>query len=249
MSATTVTLAERPDLTEAMWAMPDTWQPFMLEDPIVNAFFGRLPEEFAEYQLVALGPDDTVIAKVHSVPFAWSADDDDLPDRGVDGVLIRAFGDQRSGRATNAVSLAEAHIDPAYRGRGLSAELLRVAMANARRLGAADLLGPVRPTGKELEPRTPMTDYVARMRPDGLPTDGWVRTHVRLGGRIVKVCPASMTIPGSLTQWRSWTGLPFDTSGLTEVGGALVPVTVSVEQDHAVYVEPNVWIHHPLVGR
>jgi hypothetical protein len=30
---------------------------------------------------------------------------------------------------------------------------------------------------------------------------------------------------------------------------ALNPVHVSVEQDHAVYVEPNVWVHHDLTGR
>ena len=47
-------------------------------------------------------------------------------------------------------------------------------------------------------------------------------------------------------QWREWTGLPFTTSGEVEVAGALSPVHVSVEQDHAVYVEPNVWVHHRL---
>jgi hypothetical protein len=71
-----------------------------------------------------------------------------------------------------------------------------------------------------------------------------LRVHVRAGGRIVKVCPASMAIPGSLAQWRSWTGLPFDRSGPVEVPGALTPVQVSVEHDHAVYVEPNVWVRH-----
>ena len=249
MDTATVTLAERPDLTEAMWAMPDSWPEFMLEDPVVNAHFGRLPVDFAEYQIVALGPGDTVIAKVHSIPFAWSGADGDLPDRGVDGMLLRAFGDRLHGRETNAVSLLEAHIEPAYRNRGLSSELLRIAAANARRLGKSDLFGPVRPTGKEHEPWTPMVDYAHRKRDDGLPVDNWLRTHVRLGGRIARVCPASMTIAGSLAQWRAWTGLPFDTSGLIEVPGALAPVAVSVEQDNAVYVEPNVWVHHPLRGQ
>ena len=41
-----------------------------------------------------------------------------------------------------------------------------------------------------------------------------------------------------------WTGLPFDTSGTVYVEGALNPVHVSVENDYAVYVEPNVWIDH-----
>ncbi|MEX2503549.1 MAG: hypothetical protein WD378_01790 [Egicoccus sp.] len=54
----------------------------------------------------------------------------------------------------------------------------------------------------------------------------------------------SMTIPGTFDDWRSWTGLPFDVSGAVVVGGALNPVLVSVEHDHAVYVEPNVWMHH-----
>ena len=53
-----------------------------------------------------------------------------------------------------------------------------------------------------------------------------------------------MTITGSLEQWRGWTGLPFDRSGDVVVTGGLVPVHVSVEHDHAVYVEPNVWMHH-----
>lgn len=30
------------------------------------------------------------------------------------------------------------------------------------------------------------------------------------------------------------------------VPGALVPIHVDVDQDHAVYVEPNVWMQHPL---
>jgi hypothetical protein len=55
-----------------------------------------------------------------------------------------------------------------------------------------------------------------------------------------------MVIPGTLAQWREWTGLPLDASGDIDVDGALVPVHVSVEHDYAVYVEPNVWVHHPL---
>ncbi|MEA2356393.1 MAG: hypothetical protein QOD61_2522, partial [Solirubrobacteraceae bacterium] len=34
MIASFVTLAERPDLIEAMWSMPNTWAPFMLQDPV-----------------------------------------------------------------------------------------------------------------------------------------------------------------------------------------------------------------------
>ncbi len=55
-----------------------------------------------------------------------------------------------------------------------------------------------------------------------------------------------MTIAGSLAEWRDWTTLPFTESGLVVVDGALNPVHVSVENDYAVYVEPNVWIDHAI---
>jgi hypothetical protein len=81
-----------------------------------------------------------------------------------------------------------------------------------------------------------------------LPFDPWLRVHVRAGGAIVKVAPASMVIVGTLADWTQWTGLTFASSGQHAVPGALVPVHISVEQDHGVYVEPNVWLRHSIAG-
>lgn len=246
MIVSVVTLAERPDLVEAMWSMPNTWPVFMQKDPVADIFFGRLPDDFGEHQLLALDEQGAIVGKLHSVPFAWSGSYDDLPERGWDAVLERAFVGRDRGEAATAVSLLEARVIPACRGRGLSYELLDAARRNVVRLGLGDLLGPVRPTGKAREPRTPMSEYVARVRGDGLPADPWLRAHVRLGATIVKVCPLSMTVPGSLAQWREWTGMAMTDSGALDVPDALVPVHVSCEHDHAVYVEPNVWMHHRL---
>jgi hypothetical protein len=55
-----------------------------------------------------------------------------------------------------------------------------------------------------------------------------------------------MTIVGTVAEWSRWTGTTFERSGAIVVAGALAPVTVSLEHDHAVYIEPNVWVHHPL---
>jgi hypothetical protein len=128
----------------------------------------------------------------------------------------------------------------------LSAWLLTGVRDRCAALGFGSLFGPVRPSHKSFEPTVPIADYVARRRPDGLPADPWLRVHERLGAHIVKIAPTSMTISGTLAGWRDWTGLPFDVSGDVVVPGALVPVHASVEQDHAVYVEPNVWMQHPL---
>ncbi|MGI9098836.1 MAG: N-acetyltransferase [Solirubrobacteraceae bacterium] len=246
MIASTVTLDERPDLIAAMWAMPHTWPAYMHEDPVSNVFFGRIAEAFPECQLVGLDEHGAVVGKVNSVPFAWVGTDDDLPERGWDAILERAFIERDRGERPTAVSLLEARVIPAHRGEGLSYRLLQAARRNVQRLGLSDLFGPVRPTAKSQEPRTPMSEYVARVRSDGLPVDPRLRVHVRMGARIVKVCPLSMIVPGSLARWREWTGLPMTDSGLLDVPEALVPVHVSVEHDHAVYVEPNVWLHHAL---
>lgn len=246
MVLTVVTLAERPDLIEAMWDMPSLWPAFMLQDPVAEILFGQLPEVFPDYQLVGLDAAGEVIAKVNSVPFRWAGTDDDLPARGWDAILERCFAGVRRGVAASAVSLLEARIAPSLLGTGLSLPMLRAARANAVRLGHQHLFGPVRPAAKAAEPDTPMAEYIARVRDDGLPADSWIRTHARLGARIVRICPASMTVPGTLAQWREWTAEPFDRSGPTVVPGALVPVQVSVEHDYAVYVEPNVWMHHDL---
>jgi hypothetical protein len=69
---------------------------------------------------------------------------------------------------------------------------------------------------------------------------------VKAGAKIVEVAPTSMVMTGSLDQWRDWTGLPFDQTGEVIVPKALVPVHCSVEHNHAVYVEPNVWVQHDL---
>jgi hypothetical protein len=91
-----------------------------------------------------------------------------------------------------------------------------------------------------------MAEYVHRTREDGLPVDPWLRTHVRAGGAVAAVAPCSMTVTGTLAQWRAWTGLPFDTAGPVLVPKALVPVDCHLERGYASYVEPNVWVRHPL---
>ena len=243
-----VTLAERPDLIEPMWQMPNTWPEFMLHDPVADVYFDHLPTTFPEFQLVAVDDSGVVVGKLHSLPFRWGGTEEDLPDRGWDAILERGFAGHDQAVTPNAVSLIEARVAPDLSGTGLSSQLLLAARRNVAGLGIGELFGPVRPTLKHREPDVPMAGYVARLRPDGLPEDPWLRTHVRLGGSIVKVCPASMTIAGTLAQWRAWTGMPLTESGAVVVAGALTPVHVAVEHDHAVYVEPNVWVRHHLAG-
>ena len=240
------TIAERPDLAPLLNRFPaDAWPQFMYASPVASLHFDLIEQVYAEYTLVAVDRDrpELALAKAYSTPFSW---DGDLPEGGWDRVVLRAAQDRSRGRTGNLVSALELTIRPDARGTGLSSVMLQALRRNAARLGHDELVAPVRPNAKHAEPATPMAEYSARVRADGLPFDPWLRVHVRAGGEIVAVAPHSMTIPGSLASWRRWTGLPFDTSGPVVVPGALVPAHCDVEADHAVYVEPNVWVRHRL---
>lgn len=250
MELVIATRAERPDLAEHQQEFDDPWPEFMKWDPIGDLYYARTSTTYAEWSLVAWDAADPerIVAKSHSIPFAMGEDigRPTLPDDGWDGVIRWAWLDEVAGREPTHVSALEVVIRQDLQGTGLASVMLEAKRQNAARLGFTDLVAPVRPNGKHLEPLTPMTEYAFRTRDDGLPVDPWLRLHVRAGGTIEGVCPRAMTIPGTLDDWRSWTGLPFDESGDVEVPFALNPVHVSVEQDHAVYVEPGVWVHHRI---
>ncbi|MFI8928607.1 N-acetyltransferase [Streptomyces sp. NPDC053474] len=254
MDLTITTLAERPHLAEPMWAMDDSWAEFVGHDLVARSHMSRIPDEFPEYVLLATDGQERVVARAFSVPFALRSkerggDRGELPDGGWDQVLVWAFADRRYGDETDTVSAIEVAVDPARQGLGLSGRMLAAMRENARAHGFTEVVAPVRPNAKHREPATSMAEYARRTRDDGLPYDPWLRVHVRVGGVVAKVAPVSMTVSGSLAQWREWTGLPFDRSGgerLVEVPGALVPVRCTPERDCAVYVEPNVWVRHAL---
>jgi GNAT superfamily N-acetyltransferase len=245
-------IADRPDLADLLWSVEDLWPTFMQQDPISNLYYTRAETSYAASTMVAYDPADPSrpVARSCAVPFALGEDigRPGLPDDGWDGVIRWAWTDEVLGRTPTHVSALEIAIHPDLRGTGLAPVMLSAMRDNVRALGFDDLVAPVRPSRKADEPHTPMAEYAVRTREDGLPHDPWLRVHVRAGGRIVRVCPRAMTISGSLEEWREWTGLPFDVSGDVEVPFALNPVHCSVEHDHAVYVEPGVWVHHDLRG-
>ncbi|MFE9120040.1 hypothetical protein [Streptomyces sp. NPDC007172] len=142
-----------------------------------------------------------------------------------------------------------AEIDAASFGRrGLSYRMLAAMRAAVGRQGLDALVAPVRPTAEHLRPRLPMAEYLREVRHDGLPADPWLRVHVRAGGTMVKAAAASMTVSGTSAEWRRWTGLPFDRDGEIEVPAALVPVHCDTRHDGVSYVEPHVWVRHPLAA-
>jgi GNAT superfamily N-acetyltransferase len=242
VSLTFSVLADRPDLAEPMWAMPNSWPEFMRHDPIGGLFYSHVETRFAETVLVAQDESGEVVGVAYAIPFVLG-DDDDLPDNGWDFVIRNGLLTSLRGEKADTMSAVEIAVRPDRQGTGLSGRLLAAMRDNAARLGYATLVAPVRPNGKA-DVDEPMTTYALRVREDGLPVDPWLRVHVRAGGRIEKVAPRSMVVPGTVEEWREWTGLPFDKTGPVVVPGALAPVHCDVEHGVATYVEPNVWVVH-----
>jgi GNAT superfamily N-acetyltransferase len=245
-----VSLRARPDLRTQVFAEPfmALWPTFVVKDPTADLFFEQphldacLDTAFA---VVDPANPGEAVGRAFAVPFAFGIPGrEELPDSGWDGVVRWAHEDRVLARTANALSALEITLLPSHRGRGASRVVLDAMRRRAAELSLRHMFAPVRPTMKHLEPFVRMEEYAARTGAGGLPADPWLRVHIRAGGRIEKVAPTSMVIPGTIAEWRRWTGMEFAASGPTVVPGALVPVHVSLEQDHAVYAEPNVWVRH-----
>lgn len=247
MDVTITTVAQRPELTSSVWAMPDSWPQFMDHDPIADALFPTVAPAFRDLSVVATDAAGTIVA--HGTAIAFRLDIDgrrELPVGGWDQSLIWAHSDLYREVEPDVASALEVSVHRDWQGQGLSSRMIAAMREAAREKGFSNLLAPVRPTGVEAETGISMAEYATLTRLDGLPVDPWLRVHVRLGGVIEMVAPISQTISGSLAQWRSWTGLPFDSDGPTHVPGTLGPVHVHLDDDYAVYVESNVWVRHTV---
>jgi hypothetical protein len=241
------TYAARPEYISGAYAMPDTWPDFMRHDEVAAALLLPVIATFPSLNVLAT-LEGVQVARGMAVPFALHTDrrKGQLPAAGWDRVLVWAFRDLANGAEPDTVSALEITVHADHLAAGLSLTIMSAMCEAAAAAGFAELVAPVRPTQKHKHPRISMSEYVAKTRDDGLPVDPWLRTHVRAGAVVDSVAPTSMVITGTLNEWRSWTGLPFDQSGDVQVPGALLPVLCVTEHDYVVYVEPNVWVRHRL---
>ncbi len=247
---TRYTFAERPDRAEEADALcPTVWPEFMLQDLVANSNWGYLTDEFAAFQFFLCDESDAIVAVGNSIPVTWDGSPETLPNRGWDAVFEQGVANLLKGIAPTVLSALQAVVVSGQQGKGLSAEVIRGMQEIAAQHGLGALIAPVRPSKKSDYPLTPMERYIRWARPDGLPFDPWLRVHHRMGAKTIKVAHRSMKIPGSLADWESWTGMRFPESGKYIVPGALNPVTMNLEKNLGVYIEPNVWMVHEISDR
>jgi hypothetical protein len=217
----------------------------MFHDAVADRLWDRLEGTFADYQTMWLDENDHVVAVGNTVPLVWDGAIERLP-IGWDDAFERAVCDFDAGCEPTILCAIQATVNRSLQGQGLSRMVLRGMRRRAAQAGLSVLIAPVRPTWKCQYPLTPMERYIQWTQPDGAPFDPWLRTHWRLGARIVKVADPSMRIESTIADWEAWTSLHFPESGYYIVPGALNPIEIDYEADCGVYIEPNVWMQHQV---
>jgi GNAT superfamily N-acetyltransferase len=221
------------------------WTPFMFHDVYSNRLWHYLEEVFPEYQVYLLDEAERPVAVAQTIPLVWDATLKGLPVGWADS-LVRGVDDYLAGRQPNTLNALEIAIQPEYQGQGVSYTMVKAVrdLAETRHLQA--VIVAVRPSMKPRYPITPMERYIHWMREDGSPFDPWLRVHWRCGGEILKTAHPSMVIEGSAEEWEQWTGMKFPESGDYVIPEALAPVQIDRAMNFGRYVEPNVWVHHPI---
>lgn len=219
------------------------WPEFMQHDALVEKHWSRLYSDFLDFQL-ALKSENDIVGVGNAVPVHWEGEFNNLPSRGLDWAMAKAVEDHGTGLIPNLLVGVQILLRADQRNRGLSYDFLEHMKRVAKTAGIDHIAFPVRPTHKHLYPLTPMEEYIRWHDKKGEAFDPWIRVHMKAGGKIISVCPESMTIQGRLNEWQDWTGLSFQSSGLYIIEKALSPVYIDLEEDFGEYVEPNVWIIH-----
>lgn len=243
---TLVPTTSRPDLDDqARRVFAGHWPEFIFHDAGVKLVMERAERYFADWNFFVLddADDGALVGACYGVPLRWDGTAQDLPG-GYTGSLTRSVLEHEAGTSPDTLAVMGAMVHNQLTGRGLAGRILTALREEATARGMAAVVAPVRPTLKSRYPVTPIEEFMAWQRPDGLPLDPWLRTHARLGARILAAAPASQTMTGTVAEWESWVGLQLPSSGTYVIPEGLALLHVDREADVGTYHEPNVWMRH-----
>lgn len=239
----TVVTQDRPELEQKVEdAFRERWPAFIFHDKISKAYLPRVQEYFRSYDILILD-EEKVAAGGWGVPLSWDGTVGGLPS-GYDDAPVRAVDGHEQARSADTFSFMAAAVAKEYDKQGLATTVLLELSARARADGIECVIAPIRPTWKQRYPQVPMSEYVTWTREDGLSIDPWIRTHQRMGAKILGPAPESMLIEGTVAEWEEWTGMLFPVTGDYVVPEALNLVHVDRETDEAIYLEENLWVQH-----
>ena len=218
-----------------------SWPEFLLYGDTPS--WDRLYDALSDFVILLIDSNDDLIGAGFTVCNSWDGNIDNLPDS-IESIIKNGL--ETKDKSPNALTAVAALVDKRYRGENLSAEILKQMKWLAGQHGFENLLVPVRPTWKARYPLQSIETYSSWRRADGLFYDPWLRTHQRLGAKILKCVDSTYKVEGTIDDWQTWTGLIFPESGSYIVEGALQPVIIDVESNIGIYHDPNVWMQHKI---
>jgi hypothetical protein len=225
-----------------------SWPNFLLEgsEPVPYCW-PTIMSAFDFGQLILVDDTGRTAAVANSVPIYWDGTLAGLP-LGWDDAVVNSISGLESNTKCNTLIALSITISPDHMGKGLSYTILDEVKKAAVRSGFKYMIVPVRPSMKAMYPLVSMDDYINWKDKDNSVFDPWIRAHIKSGGKILRICPGSMTVKAAISSWENWTGMKFPQNGEYIVPKALNPVKIFLEQDLGLYIEPNVWVQHDLNG-
>src|SRR5580693_84649 len=239
-----VTSGDRHDLDdEARAAFVGGWPEFIFHDPITKQYLERVERFFGYYDVMLLARG-SVVAGGWGVPIRWNGVPAALPDGGYDGAIAASVTGHENSVPADTLCVMAAAVKPGHLGTGLAGQVLTALRERAAGTGLSRVVAPVRPTLKTRYPLTSMSQFARWTRDDGLHIDPWIRTHQRLGARILRPARRSRIITGTVAEWEDWTKMAFPQTGRYVVPEALDLVHIDRAADRGTYAETNLWMRH-----
>lgn len=210
---------------------------------IVKYSWEKVETYFPDFQRILINENNTIVGIVCTLPFYWEDELSELPMDGWDWLMGKGIDDFEKKQKPNLLGGLQIIINKEYKGKGLS----RTFIAEGKRIMATKGLKyfalPIRPTLKHNFPDMSMDDYL-EYKENGKIYDPWIRTHLKSGAKLIKVCTNAMNVKGDIQFWESLMNRKINQSGLYKVDGGLNLVKISKEENIGEYSEDNIWIYY-----
>lgn len=202
-------------------------------------FYEHILEEHADHQLCLVDEETGYPVAVGTCAPVACSSVDDLPAEGWDWIVERAGA--HKDRKPNLLGGLGISVPRIHRAKGLARIMIKAMSDLAHARGYDGVVIPVRPTSKAQHPHVEIHDYIDWKDESGRPYDPWFRSHLSMGGKMVRPCTRSMVVEEPIAFWETWTAQTFEESGAYAIEGGLTPVDIDLERGTGRYEEPNVW--------
>lgn len=229
----------------------ESWPKYSLEASLgferkTKKKWSSIYDLFPDFQFAVFDEEfETYIGSINSVPVFWKGNSKKLPNEGWEWALVNAISNYKL-RIPNILIALGICVCKEHKGRKFGSLFLNFLKFYAKSNNFKTIFAPVRPTLKSLYPTFTLKQYIKLLNSEGQLFDPWLRTHISVGGRIIKICNKSMQFKSSISNWQNWTNLVFPASNKYYVPGMLDFLKIDLRKSEGLYEEPNVWIEHKI---